>query len=185
MPSETLKHCKNAVEKVRPPCTRHAPRRSTMRPPEALLGYVAKPMFYGPVTFTTTTKANQTATNKEVELGQKSCRPKVPRIFKIFVPNFAPNFAPNFPRIFQGFFVLCFVGNGDQKKFTKNPRHFSMQNSQANTKKVFTKYFWRAGKVRLSAELAETTETAKKSHGLPPPPPRKGLGPENPINGIH
>ena len=33
-------------------------------------------------------------------LGQKSCRTKVPRIFRIFVPNFAPNFAPNFPRSF-------------------------------------------------------------------------------------
>ena len=31
--------------------------------------------------------------------------------------------------------MLRFVGNGDQKKFTKNPGHFSMQNSQANTKK--------------------------------------------------
>ena len=80
-------------------------------------------------------------------LGQKSCRPKVLRIFKIFGPNFAPNFAPNFSRIFRGFFVLRFVGNGDQKKFTKNPRHFSMQNSQVNTQKIFTKCFWRAGKV--------------------------------------
>ena len=82
-------------------------------------------------------------------LGQKICRPKVPRIFKVFVPNFAPNFAPNFPRIFQGIFVLRFVGNGDQKKFTKNPRHFSVQNSQANTKKIFTKCFWRAGLVTI------------------------------------
>ena len=80
-------------------------------------------------------------------LGQRSCRPKVPRIFKNLVPNFAPNFAPNFSRIFRGFFVLRFVGDGDQKKFTKNPRHFSMQNSQANTEKIFTKRFWRAGKV--------------------------------------
>ena len=80
-------------------------------------------------------------------LGQKSCRTKVPRIFRIFVPNFAPDFAPNFPRIFRGFFMLRFMGNGDQKKFTKNPRHFSMQNSQENTKKIFTKIFWRAGKV--------------------------------------
>ena len=71
----------------------------------------------------------------EVLLGQESCRTKVSRIFRIFVPNFAPNFAPNFPRIFQGFFVLRFVGDGDQKKFTKNPRHFPMQNSQANTRK--------------------------------------------------
>ena len=57
----------------------------------------------------------------------ESGRTKVSRIFRIFVPNFAPNFAPNFPRIFRGLFVLRFVGDGDQKKFTKNPRHFSMQ----------------------------------------------------------
>ena len=57
-------------------------------------------------------------------LGQKRCRTKSPRIFRIFVPNFAPNFAPNFPRKFSGVFVLCFVGNGDQKKFTKNPPPF-------------------------------------------------------------
>ena len=45
--------------------------------------------------------------------------------------------------------MLCFVGSGDQKKFTKNPRHFSMQNSQANTKKLFTKCFWTAGEAIL------------------------------------
>ena len=80
-------------------------------------------------------------------LGQESGRTKVPRIFGIFVPNFAPNFAPNFLRIFWEVFVLRVVGNGDQKKFTKNPRHVSMQNSQANTKKIFTNIFWRGGKV--------------------------------------
>ena len=80
--------------------------------------------------------------------GQKSCRTKVPRIFRFFVPNFAPNFALNFPRIFRGVFVLRFVGDGDQKKLTKNPCHFSMQNSQANTKEKFTKPFWGAGKVK-------------------------------------
>ena len=79
-------------------------------------------------------------------LGQKSCRTKVSRIFRIFVPGLAPNFAPNFPRICRGLFVLCFVGNGDQKKFTRNPRHFSMQNSQANTKRKYSQnFFWRAG----------------------------------------
>ena len=80
-------------------------------------------------------------------LGQKSCRTKVPRIFRISVPNFAPNFAPNFPRILRGLFVLRFVGDGDQKKFTKNPRHFSMQNSPGKHEKIFTKFFWRAGKL--------------------------------------
>ena len=44
--------------------------------------------------------------------------------------------------------MLHFVGDGDQKKFTKNPRHFSMPNSQANSKKKSTKCFWRAVKVR-------------------------------------
>ena len=47
--------------------------------------------------------------------------------------------------------MLRFVGDGDQKIFTKNPRHFSMQNSQAKTKKIFTKFFWRADKVRESS----------------------------------
>ena len=74
-----------------------------------------------------------------------------PNFWKFFFLDFAPNFAPNFPRIFPGFFVLRFVGNGDQKNFTKNPRHFSMQNSQANTKKIFTKFIWRAGKVKKFA----------------------------------
>ena len=75
----------------------------------------------------------------------KSCCP--PPLPENQLPNFAPNFTPNFLRIFRGLFELRFVGDGDQKKFTKNPRHFSMQNSQANTKKIFTKFFWRAGEV--------------------------------------
>ena len=56
--------------------------------------------------------------NRVFFLGQESCRTKVSRIFRIFAPNLAPNFAPNFPRIFRGLFVLRFVGDGDQKKFT-------------------------------------------------------------------
>ena len=99
-----------------------------------------------------------TAPLSGIFLGQKSCRTKVPRIFRIFVPDFLPNFPPNFPRIFQGFLVLRFVGNGDQKKFTKNPRHFSMQNSQAKTEKIFTKCFWRAGNVRFSKGGGGKTE---------------------------
>ena len=88
-----------------------------------------------------------TLTHCNYFLGQRSGRTKVPRIFRNFVPNFLPNFAPNFPRIFRGVFVLRFLGNGDQKKFTKNPRPFSMQNSQPTTEKLFTRIFWRAGKV--------------------------------------
>ena len=64
--------------------------------------------------------------------------------FSNFRPEFCPEccseFSPNFS---------CFVswGTETRKKFTKNPRHFSMRNSQANTLQLFTKCFWRAGKV--------------------------------------
>ena len=61
-------------------------------------------------------------------------------------PNFS-NFAPTFPQLFKGFFVLRFVGNGDQKEITKNPRRFSMQYSQANIQKNIHNIFWRAGVV--------------------------------------
>ena len=70
-------------------------------------------------------------------LGPKSCRTKVPRIFRIFVPNFAANFAPDFPRIFRGVFVLRFVGNGDQKKFTKNPCLFQYKIPR-QTRKIYS-----------------------------------------------
>ena len=58
----------------------------------------------------------------------------VTTIYDIFCP------VPFLPSPF-GFrrFVLRFVGDGGQKKITKNPRHFSMQNSQANTKKKIHK----------------------------------------------
>ena len=59
-------------------------------------------------------------------LGQKSCRTKVSRIFRIFVPNFAPNFAPNFPRIFRGLFVLRKPkGDGGKGTGKKKSRQFA------------------------------------------------------------
>ena len=84
-------------------------------------------------------------------LGRKSCRTKIPRIFWIFVSDFAPNFAQIFPRIFRGFFVLRFVGNGDQKKFTKNPRHFYKQNSQPSTKNQNSEPEKKLGEIALPA----------------------------------
>ena len=45
-------------------------------------------------------KMGHTAKGKEIPLGQKSCRTKIPRIFRIVIPNFAPNFAPDFLRSF-------------------------------------------------------------------------------------
>ena len=84
--------------------------------------------------------------------GQESCRTKVSRILRIFVPNFAPNFAPNFPRIFRGLLVLRFVGDGDQKKIHQNsPPFFNAKFPGKHEKLIFTEFFWRAGKVILSA----------------------------------
>ena len=65
------------------------------------------------------------------------------------------------PRVFWGVFVLRFVGIGDQIKLTNNPRHFSMQKFQANSKKKFTKVFWRAGKATV---LGPLTLAPQKTH---------------------
>ena len=63
--------------------------------------------------------------------------------------------------------MLCFPGKGDQKKFTKNPRPFSMQNSQATMKKLFTKCFWRAGKVTKILENTYFGTSGLKNRGAP------------------
>ena len=59
-----------------------------------------------------------------LSLGQKSGRTKVPRIFRILVPNFLLEFCSENSPKFKGIFMLRFPGNGDQKKITKNPRLF-------------------------------------------------------------
>ena len=71
--------------------------------------------------------------------------------FSNFRPEFCPEFCSEFSPNFSRTFCASFRGRRRPEKFTKNPRHFSMQNSQANTKKIFTKFFWRAGKVTLGA----------------------------------
>ena len=62
--------------------------------------------------------ANPEKSDLEDLFGQKRCRTKSPRMFRIFDPNFAPNFASNFPRIFEDF--SCFVSW--ETKTTKNSR---------------------------------------------------------------
>ena len=62
--------------------------------------------------------------------------------------TFHPEFCSEFSQIFPGLFVLCFLGNGDHKKFTKNPRHFfqcqiSMQSERKKSQKFSEN--WRAG----------------------------------------
>ena len=81
-------------------------------------------------------------------LGQESRSPKVPRIFRIFVPNFAPNFSPNFPRISWGVFVLHFVGKRRPEKIhQKSPPFFNAKfpgKYEKNIHKMFLerRQFW-------------------------------------------
>ena len=82
------------------------------------------------------------------ELGPKSCRTKVPQIFRIVVPNFAPNFAPNFPLFFEEF--SCFVSweTETRKIHQKSPPFFNTKfpgKSEEKIHKVFFGFFWRAG----------------------------------------
>ena len=78
----------------------------------------------------------------KIMLGQKSCRTKVLRIFRIFLPDFLLRI---FLEFFEDFLWSLFPRKRRPQKFTKNPRHFSMPKPQANTKKIFTKVFWRGG----------------------------------------
>ena len=83
-------------------------------------------------------------------LGQKSCRTKVARIFRIFVPNFAPNFAPNFPEFFEDF--SCFVSweTENRKSSPKITAVFQCKTPRQTRKKYSQTYSWRAGKVTVS-----------------------------------
>ena len=94
------------------------------------------------------TRGRSRATLLQNNLVRKVAERKFPGFFFDFSSRILPRiFLRIFPEFFEDF--SCFVSweTETRKKFTKNPRHFSMQNSQANTKKTFTKCFWRAGKV--------------------------------------
>ena len=82
-------------------------------------------------------------------LGQKSRRTKVSRIFRFFVWILPRILLRIFPDFFEEFscFILGGGGDGDQKKIYQKSRHFSMQNSQAHSKKKSTTFFWRSVKV--------------------------------------
>ena len=74
-----------------------------------------------------------------------------------FHPNFAPNFAPNFHNFFE---FSCFVSwERRPEKFTKKPRHFSLQNSQIRRKNP----------PKLSGESAKQRFLRFREH--PPKPP--------------
>ena len=65
--------------------------------------------------------------------------------------------------------MLRFVGNGDQKKFTKNPRRFSMQNSQANTEKIFTIIFLESRQSKEMPEFFHKIEAGESTLNLENP----------------
>ena len=59
-------------------------------------------------------------------LGQESCRTKVSRIFRNFVPNFAPNFAPNLTPNFSRIFRASFRGRWRPEEIhQKSPPFFN------------------------------------------------------------
>ena len=67
--------------------------------------------------------------------GQESCRTKAPRIFRIFVRILPRILLRIFPRFFVEFSCFILWETETRKKITKKTRHFSMQISQANSKK--------------------------------------------------
>ena len=77
---------------------------------------------------------------------QNESSPNFSKFCPEFCPEFCSEFSPNFLRSFRA----SFRGKRRPEKFTKNPRHFSMQNSQASSKKKSTKVLWRTGKVSFS-----------------------------------
>ena len=110
--------------------------------------------------------SNPIRENAEIVTSEKLQNESFPNYSNLRPEFCVPNFAPNFPRIFRGLFVLRFVGDGEQKKFTQNPCHFSRPNSQANTEKIFTKFFWRVGRVRHCGRSLSRRVSPQKNKGL-------------------
>ena len=77
--------------------------------------------------------------------GQRSCRTKVFEFSSRSLPRILLRIFPEFLEEFS-----CFVSwDTETRKIHPKTRHFSMQNSQANSKKNSTKVFRRAGQVRI------------------------------------
>ena len=75
--------------------------------------------------------------------------------FSNFRPEFCPEFCSEFyPNFFLRSFRASFMGNGNQKKFTKNPHHLSMQPRQ---KKQIHKSFLESGRSKNQARKRQKT----------------------------
>ena len=82
---------------------------------------------------------------------RKVAEQKLPEFFE-FSFRILPRFLlRSFPECFEEFSCFVLWETATSKKFTKNPRHFSMQNSQVDSKRKSTKVFWRVGKVTYLA----------------------------------
>ena len=92
-------------------------------------------------------------------LGQESCRTKVSRIFRIFVPNFAPNFAPNFPRIFSRIFRASFRGKRRPEKIHQKSPPFLNAKCPGRHEKYIHKIF-------LQSRQSKFLDLSQKLRGL-------------------
>ena len=87
--------------------------------------------------------------------------------FSNFRPEFCPEFCSEFSPNFSGSFRASFRGKRRPEKIHQKSPPFSIQNSQANTRKIFTKCFWRVGKMKFwrcvfyLLKMARQTRTAK------------------------
>ena len=124
-PRGSTKHCKiykkgrdaPKVAILEAPCAQ-MPGRSITRPPGALL----------PETPLGSHPASRVSQSFRSGKSQNESFPNFSNFRPEFCSEFCSEIFPNFSRIFRA----SFRGRrrvGDQKKFTKNPRHFSMQNS--------------------------------------------------------
>ena len=72
-------------------------------------------------------------------LGQKSCRTKVPQIFRIVFPGFCPRILlRNFPEFLRSF-RASFRGKRRPEKIHQKSPPFFNANSQANAKKIYSR----------------------------------------------
>ena len=94
-------------------------------------------------------------------LGQKSCRPEVPQMFRFF----SPNFAPNFPRFFERF--SCFVSceTETRKTHQKSPPFFNAKFPGKFEDKIH-KSFLESGQSKNVRNMAEKWERSTPKWGF-------------------
>ena len=88
-----------------------------------------------------------------------------------FVRNGLNRYGPSsVPSKFLKIFRASFTGKQRPLKTYYNPRHFSLQNPQANVKKRFTEFLLRAGKVTINPNNSSFPQNGYAGSGLPQGP---------------